>query len=139
MALAAAGDPDSALPPQPRVRYALGLLGFVLGILGLTAAVAGPRIAEALKPPEPPPQKLSDTLAEAGDKFVGRVLDRVRGKKPAAAAETHPSPPPTPWGWYLSVAATSLGLVGAVAGTGGWVRREDHRLAASAIIAGSPW
>jgi hypothetical protein len=69
------------------------------GVLGLTAAVAGPRIAEALKPPVPPPQTLSDTLAEAGDMFVGRVLDRVRGKKPAAAAETQPPPPPTAWGW----------------------------------------
>ncbi len=121
----------------PRTRYALGSLGLVVGVVALVAAVAGPHIAKALKPPEPPPQKLSDTLVEAGDKFVGRLLDRARGKQAQPAAEPPPVPSATPWDWYLSVAATSLGLVGALSGTVGWVRREDHRLAASAIVTGS--
>ncbi len=37
----------SANSPEPRVRYALGLLGFLFGIVGLSAAVAGP-ISRAL-------------------------------------------------------------------------------------------
>ena len=73
------------------MRYALGLLGFFFGIVGLSAAIAGPHIAQALKPPEPPPPKLSDTIAEAGDKLVGRVLDRVRGRKTETATTATPS------------------------------------------------
>jgi hypothetical protein len=126
--------PVPSLPP--RVRYAFGLIGLLIGLAGLAAAIARPYIAEALKPPEPPPQKLSDKLAEVGDKFVGRMIDRVRGAKPAPVAAQPAPPPRTPWPWYLSVAAASLGFVAAVSGTAGWVRREDHRLAASAITAG---
>jgi hypothetical protein len=37
----------------------------------------------------------------------------------------------------LSVAATSLGLVGSLSGTAGWIRREDPRMAASAITVGA--
>jgi hypothetical protein len=131
---------EAPVAPQPlRTRYALGLLGLLVGVLGLFAAVARPHIAEALKPPkppEPPPQKLSDTLADAGDKFVDRIIDRLREKKAEPAAKAPPPSPPTPWDLYLAVAATSLGLVGALAGTAGWVRREDHRLAASSIVVG---
>ena len=128
---------DAALSPAPRVRYARGLFGFVLGILRLVATVAGPHIARALKPPDPPPQKLSDTLVEAGDKLIGKLLDRVRGKQPETIRNAPPPTPAIPWGWYLSVAATSLGMPGALAGTGAGVRRENHRLAASAIVTGS--
>jgi hypothetical protein len=137
MAIGPAGVLDSTALPERPVRYALGLLGFIFGVTGLIAAVAGPHIAQALKPLEPPPQKLADKLAEAGDKFVGRLLDRVRGKQAEKVVDALPPAPPAPWGWYLSVAATALGLVGAVAGTGAWIRRENHRLAASAIITGS--
>ena len=127
---------DAALSPAPRVRYARGLFGFVLGILRLVATVAGPHIARALEPPDPPPQKLSDTLVEAGDKLIGKLLDRVRGKQPETIRNAPPPTPAIPWGWYLSVAATSLGMPGALAGTVP-VRRENHRLAASAIVTGS--
>ncbi len=135
-------SPDSTPTPtvrlsHPRPRF--GLIGLLVGSVGLVIAVVHPHLAEALKPPPPPPQKLSDTLAEAGDKFVGRMIDRVRGKKAATPAPPPPppQPQPLPWAWYLSLAATSLGLIGAASGTIAWVRREDHRLAASAITAGA--
>jgi hypothetical protein len=108
----------------------------LVGILGFAVAVTHPYVAEALKPPEPPPPKLSDTLAEAGDKLVGKVIDRVRGRKSEPVAQQPAPPPPKPWGLYLSIAATALGFIVLVSGTVGWVRREDHRLAASAMIAG---
>jgi hypothetical protein len=38
---------------------------------------------------------------------------------------------------YLSVAATSLGLIGSLSGTAGWIRREDSRMAVSAITVGA--
>lgn len=131
--------PDSPPPTvqPPRTRYGFGLSGLLFGFVGLAVAVACPYIAEALKPPPPPPQKLSDTLAEAGEKFVGRMIDRVRGKKTASPAELPPQPQPIPWTRYFALTATALGLLGAVLGTASWIRREDHRLAASAILAGA--
>jgi hypothetical protein len=131
-------SPESitAIVRPPRIRYGLGLFGLIVGSVGLAVAVTQPYIAEALKPPPPPPQKFSDTLTEAGEKFVGRMIDRVRGKKAEPlAAPAPPQPRPIPWPWYLSITATSLGLIGAVLGTASWIRREDHRLAASAIVA----
>ncbi len=125
---------DAVLSPPARPRRSwFGLIGFVAAVLGLPLAIASPYIAEFLKPP-PAPHKLSDTLAEAGDKLVGRLIDRVRGRKPDA-----PVIPPAerPWLLYLTITATSLGLIGSLAGTVGWIRREDHRLAGSAIAVGA--
>ncbi len=120
--------------PVHRVRSALGLVGLVLGVIGLAGAVARPYVEEALKPP---PEKLSDVIADAGEKLVVRAVDHMRHKKAEPAAKQPPPPPARPVGWQLSVAATSLGFVGAVCGAVGWVRREDQRLAASATVAGS--
>jgi hypothetical protein len=106
-------------------------------VIGLAFAVIQPYIAEALKPPEPPPQKLSDTLAEAGDKFVARMINRMRGKPAQPATKLPPAPHASSAAKSLPIAATSLGLIAAVCGTLGWVRREDHRLAASAIVTGT--
>jgi hypothetical protein len=70
---------------------------------------------------------------------LDRMLDRARGK--AAAPKAKPPPKPQSrerlWLLYLSVAATSLGLVGSLSGTVGWIRREDSRLAGSAIAVGA--
>jgi hypothetical protein len=52
-------------PPHPSSEF--GFFGLLVGSVGLVIVVVHPYPAEALKPP-PPPQKLSDTLAEAGDK-----------------------------------------------------------------------
>jgi hypothetical protein len=124
--------------PPPRFRYGFGLFGLSIGVIGLALAVGRPHIAEALERarPKEPPQKLSDALADAGDKFVGRMIDRVRGKKHEAAVRP-PRPEPTPWLWYFSIVATGLGFAGSLSGTVSWIRREDHRLAASAIVAGA--
>ena len=117
--------------------YACGSFGLIVGIIGLALAVAHPHIAEASRSPEPPPRKLSEIIAEAGDKFVGRIIVRAKGKKTEPGIVQPASMPRTPWTWYLTIAATTLGFVGAVSGTVGWIRREDHRLAACAIGAGS--
>ena len=119
--------------PSRSTRYVFGLLGFLLAVLGLACAIGQPYVEEALKPPEPPPKKLSDKLSEAGDKFVGRMVDRVRGEEP----QPEEPAPPVPWGWYVSAAATSLGLAGALGGVVGWVRREDHRLSGAAMATGA--
>jgi hypothetical protein len=136
--LTTAGD---GVGPEPRPRYALGLCGLLLAVAGLTLAIARPYIAEAMKPPPPPEprQKLSQVLAEAGEKLVDRMLDKVRGR--AAAAQAGPPPPAQardrPWLLYLSIAATALGLVGSLSGTAGWIRREEPRLAVSAMTIGA--
>jgi hypothetical protein len=70
---------------SPRLRYGFGLAGLVAAAIGLVLGVMQPHITEVMKPlppPEPPPQKMADVLAEAGDKFVGKMVDRVRGRKP---------------------------------------------------------
>ncbi len=120
------------------VRWGAGMFGLIVAVVGLALSVLHPQIAEALKPPDPPPPKVADVLAEAGDKWVGKMIDRARGRK--AEPPKEPLPPavrPTPWLLYFSIAATSLGLIGALAGTASWIRREDHRLAASAILVGT--
>ncbi len=132
-----ATDPTRVVAPTARVGYMFGLLGMIVGMIGLAAAIASPYLVEASKPPAPQPQKLADKLAEAGDKFVGRMIDRARDKQPAPVVEPPAPKPPTPWGSYASLVAAALGLVGALFGTVGWIRREDHRLAASSIVIGS--
>ncbi len=133
MESASPGSDAVLTPPAQRRRPWFGLFGLLAAMLGFPLAVTSPYIVEFLRPP-PAPHKLSDTLAEAGDKLVGRLIDRVRGRKPDA-----PLIPPAerPWLLYLSVAATSLGLIGSLAGTVGWICREDHRLAGSAIAVGA--
>ena len=70
---------------EPRTRHGLGLCGLVLAVVGLTLAIARPYVAEIFEPPPPaePRQKLSKTLAEAGSKFVDRILDKARGRAAA--------------------------------------------------------
>ena len=88
--LTTAGD---GVGSEPRPRYALGLCGSLLAVLGLALAIARPYVAEALKPPPPPDpqQRLSRVLAEAGEKLVDRMLDKVRGRP--AAGQAGPPPP----------------------------------------------
>ncbi len=128
-----------SVAPERRTRYGLGLCGLALAMVGLTLAVSRPVITELLKPSPVPRRKLSETLAGAGAKFVDRMVARARGK--AAAPRDEPPPRPQPperlWLLYLSIAATSLGFVGSLSGTAGWIRREDSRLAGSAIAVGA--
>jgi hypothetical protein len=120
------------------LRFAFGLAGLIVAALGLALGVMQPHITEAMKPPPPPPpQKMADVLAEAGDKFVGKMVDRVRGKKPEPPKAVEPPPKKTPWPLYISIAATSLGLAGSLSGTVGWIRREDLRLTVSAMAIGA--
>lgn len=126
----------------PRIRHGLGLCGLALAVVGLTLAIARPYVAEMLEPPPlpEPRQKLSETLAEAGAKLVDRMVARARGKlaaAPQAELPPKPRPPVRLWLLYLSIAATSLGLVGSLSGTAGWIRHEDPRLTGSAIAVGA--
>jgi hypothetical protein len=127
--------------PERRTRYGLGLCGLLLAVVGLALAIARPYIAEALEPPphRAPRPKLSHALAKAGEKFVDRMLEKARGGAAVVNAEPPPParPPVWPWALYLSVAATSLGLIGSLSGTAGWIRREDSRMAVSAITVGA--
>jgi hypothetical protein len=130
----------SGIRPKPRTRYGLALCGLLLAAVGLLLALTRPYIAEALEPSRDrePRQKLSHVLAEAGEIFVDRMVEKVRGG--AAAVEAGPPPARArewPWDLYLSVAATSLGLIGSLSGTAGWIRREDPRMAVSAITVGA--
>jgi hypothetical protein len=131
---------EIASPSQAR-RPVLGLCGILVATIGLTLAVARPYLAEVLSPPAPPEPKpkVSEIIAEAGEKFVDRMIDKVRRRKAAAKAIPIPAaiPQPPPWPLYLSLAATSLGLIGSLSGTAGWIRREDHRMAGAAIVIGS--
>jgi len=95
---------------RPARRFALGLFGLILGVAGLATAVAGPFAAEALAPPPEPAKKAAEVIADAGDKLAGRLIDRVKGKRPAPAADAPPAPQPVPWAWYFSAAAMSLGV-----------------------------
>ena len=127
--------------PERRTRYGLGLCGLLLAVVGLALAIARPYIAEALEPSphRAPRPKLSHALAEAGEKFVDRMLEKARGGAAVVKVELPPParPPVWPWALYLSVAATSLGLIGSLSGTAGWIRREDSRMAVSAITVGA--
>jgi hypothetical protein len=133
----AAGD----IGPEARTRHGLALCGLILAVLGLGFAIARPYIAEVLLPPPPPEPrpKVSEVLADAGVRFVDRMLEKVRGRAAAPKAEPPLKPrlPERPWLLYLSVFSTSLGLVGALSGAIGWIRREDSRLAGSAIAVGA--
>lgn len=143
---------DSTTGLRRRRGYAFGVVGLIAGIFGLAAALAKPHLVEAIEPPsrpvvQPEQQKLSDTLAEAGEKFVDRMADRVRRRTTAPAAAETPEvvvepaepaheAPPMKWEHRVAIAATGLGLLGLVGGTAGWIRRENHRLAGSAITLG---
>ena len=132
-------------------RPVLASLGLCLGIIGLIVAVLAPQIARAIEPPKPlmpeisgatAKEWVSDTLADAGDKFVGKTIDRIRGRKPPPVPAA-PTPVPTPvppkvlgWDWYLETAGPALGLVASLAGLAGWLRREDLRIAGSALTVG---
>ena len=73
------------------------------------------------------------TLAEAGDKFVGRMIDRAR-KTPVTS-----SPPASlhlSLSFYLGMLAPTLGVAGSALSVAGWIRREDHRMAVSAMVVG---
>jgi hypothetical protein len=122
---------------RPARRFALGLFGLILGVAGLATAVAGPFAAEALAPPPEPAKKAAEVIADAGDKLAGRLIDRVKGKRPAPAADAPPAPQPVPWAWYFSAAAMSLGFAGALSGAAGWMRRENPRVAAGAVATGA--
>lgn len=123
----------------PRTRYGLGLCGLALAVIGLILAIARPYVAEVLEPPPEPRPKVSEVLADAGAKFVDRMIEKARGRAavPRAAPAPKPQRPEQLWLLTLSVAATSLGLVGSLSGTVGWIRREDSRLAGSAIAIGA--
>ena len=83
--------PESLSPSESRSqpRFAPGLIGLLVAILGLGTALVAPHVVAAVEPPRP---KLSDTLAEAGDKFVGKMIDRVRHKEAPPSAEAAAPP-----------------------------------------------
>ena len=64
-----------------------------------------------------------------------KMLDRINGKKIEPPVAPQPDPDVMK-AWYLSLTSTSLGLVGMLLGTTAWLRREDHRLAAVALVTG---
>ena len=70
---------------------------------------------------------------------MDQMLEMARGGPAVVKAEPPPParPPVWPWALYISVAATSLGLIGSLSGTAGWIRREDSRMAMSAITVGA--
>lgn len=123
----------SHFDPTADPRYAFGLAGLAVSILGLILAVARPHVDDAAEPPPPIPAKIGDQVVDAADKFVGRMIDRARGKPNQPAA---PAPKVLPWRWYLAVAGPALGLLGAMAGLIGWVRHELPRPTVAAMVVG---
>jgi hypothetical protein len=123
-------SPVQPISPSPQAggRYAFGLTGLILALLGLLLVVATPSITRIVNPP----QKLGDAIAEAGDKLMEKVVDRVKGKRPIEKAQ-----PPVPIKSYLHLAANTLAVLGAALGAVAWVRREDHRLAGCAMTIGA--
>ncbi|OAI46461.1 hypothetical protein AYO44_11285 [Planctomycetaceae bacterium SCGC AG-212-F19] len=104
----------------------LGIVGAVVAFLGLGLAVLSPGIIQALQPPK---KELAAVVADAGVKLAAKL----KGIKPAPAA---PAQPEIPWALVCSSTATCLGMSGAGSGAVGWIRREDRRLATTAVIAG---
>lgn len=122
---------------EPRARHGLGLYGLLLAVLGLTLAITQPYLTGVIDPP-PPRQKFSEVLSDAGEKLLDRAIAKVRGKAVVKAGPPPPAPAQKPpWPLYLSMAATLLGLAGAVSGMVGWIRREELRLTFSAITIGA--
>src|SRR5207244_10208828 len=93
----------------------LAATGFMAGLLALPLAVSAPHVAAALTPPPPTPGKVLSTWAKTRAKLAVRWLLR----SPSTPAPLPASPPGKRWLFNLTVAATTLGLVGALAGTGG--------------------
>lgn len=121
-------DDAAAADASPRSRARspqYGRIGLALAVLGLAAVIAGPFVDEAVAPP---PRPLSQELADAARRLMGR--------KPKPA-EAKPAPRPAlAASWYCSVAGAALGVLATSAGVAGWVGREDARTAASAVAAG---
>jgi hypothetical protein len=113
-----------------------GIGGMVLGFLAFAMAVLAPLVWHAAEPPPPAEPKMADILADAGAKFVDKMVNKVRGHKPAAAMAAPAAKKPLPWPLIWSIAATSLGIVATGAGSVSWIRREDKRIASSAVAAG---
>jgi len=114
----------------------MGIGGMALGFLAFAVAVLAPLIWHAAEPPPLPEPKIADVLADAGAKFVDKMVDKVRGRKPPPAAVAPATKDQLPWLLICSIAGTSLGIVATGAGSVSWIKREDKRIASSAVAVG---
>jgi hypothetical protein len=106
-----------------------GIIGSVVGLLGLIAAVLPLWLLPAIYPPRPADQVIVDTAQRVRD----RIAARVRGVEYEARQETNPRE-----FWYraFSVAAVSLGLIAIALAVVSVLRREEWRYAGTAAAVG---
>jgi len=123
---ATAAEPTVA----PRCGW-LGWPGLAAALLAFALAACGPWLAGLL---DPPPVPIEDRAAEIAGRIRDRVVAKLRGQEPA---------PPTPraepfrWSRTLPGIAIALGVIACSLGVLGLVRREDARLAGSAVAGGA--
>ncbi len=121
--------------PEPtttlRRRGWVGWPGLVTALVALALAACGPWLAGLL---DPPPVPVEERAAEVAGRIKDRVVAKLRGQKLAPAA---PRAEPFRWSRALPGIAVALGVAGLSLGVLGLVRREDARLAGSAVAVGA--
>ena len=124
--MTASASTSSALPSRR-----LGIIGSIVGVLALMAAVLPHWIVPMVFPPPPADQVIVDT----GHRIKDRVIARVKGveyQAPKVEKSAGRS-----WSETASAAAISLGLLAILLSVLALIFREERLLAAVAAILGT--
>lgn len=106
-------------PPRP-----LAIAAIVLALAGLVIAICAPAFLEAK---EAPPDGLPQVLAESAHNIKEHLAHKEINADPKRLIS---------WKTALMISGGLVGFLGAVLGTGSWMRREKPRLSSIAIAAG---
>jgi hypothetical protein len=106
-----------------------GVVGLVVALFALVAAVLSPWIVEALEPEAKPIDKLA---VDAAVRIKGRLAAKIKGEEFVEP----PEKVPFDWAKWFPAGTISLGVFAMCCGTVGFVRREDIRINGSAVTIG---
>nr|WP_041757154.1 hypothetical protein [Bradyrhizobium sp. ORS 278] len=108
----------------------LGVIGCVIGLFALMAAVLPHWVLPAIDPPPP----IDKVIVDVGHRVKERLVARIRGVEYQAPVRER--------SWtdrlhqQLPIAAVSLGLLAIILGVVGQLRREERQVAAMATTLG---
>ncbi|UPK27220.1 hypothetical protein [Bradyrhizobium sp. 195] len=124
--MTASATPSSAVPSRR-----LGVIGSIVGVLALMAAVLPHWVVPIVFPP-PPADKV---IVETGHRIKDRVIAKVKGVE-YQAPKVEKSPGRS-WSETASVTAISLGLLAILLSVLSLIFREERLLAAVAAALGT--
>lgn len=107
-----------------------GVVGLIVALFALVAAVLSPWIVEALEPEAKP---IDEVAVDAAVRIKDRLAAKIKG-------EEFVEPPaenlPFDWAKWFPAGIICLGVFAMCCGTVGFVRREDIRINGSAVTIG---